>query len=322
MAFLSLNYFSTNPFNWKKFDISKFVSAYVDDEFTDDANVSPIITDRFISVELPNRTATYNREGDFLEDILEVSFNDGGSSGLGRFGGTALSFDGSGNPTGGKIVSIADTFIEYFMTDFELNAADVLSVANTPGTSDDKQLLKQIFSGNDGIKGTASDDVLNGFRGNDIIKGSDGDDKIIGGPGKDKIDGERNDDTIKSGKGNDFLFGSNGNDKLIGGKGRDYLSGGENNDTLKGGGGADTFEFLEFASKLEGNDVILGFQDDKDTIRLDKGLYDGDKTVKQVYDDHATDTGKHILLNFDLRGTILVKNVDDVSDLYNDTVLV
>ncbi|WP_423212466.1 M10 family metallopeptidase [Paracoccus yeei] len=84
-------------------------------------------------------------------------------------------------------------------------------------------------------------------------------------------------DTLRGGNGADRLSGEQGADHLFGGAGNDILSGGSGADLLSGGAGADTFFFDH------GADVILDFQDNVDTIRVDDALWGGAaRSVAQV----------------------------------------
>lgn len=84
-------------------------------------------------------------------------------------------------------------------------------------------------------------------------------------------------DTLRGGNGADRLAGEQGADHLFGGAGNDILSGGLGADLLSGGAGADTFFFDH------GADVILDFQDNLDTIRVDDALWGGAaRSVAQV----------------------------------------
>ena len=84
-------------------------------------------------------------------------------------------------------------------------------------------------------------------------------------------------DTLRGGNGADRLSGEQGADHLFGGAGNDILSGGSGADLLSGGAGADTFFFGH------GADVILDFQDNVDTIRVDDALWGGAaRSVAQV----------------------------------------
>ena len=84
-------------------------------------------------------------------------------------------------------------------------------------------------------------------------------------------------DTLRGGNSADRLAGEQGADHLFGGAGNDILSGGLGADLLSGGAGADTFFFNH------GADVILDFQDNLDTIRVDDALWGGAaRSVAQV----------------------------------------
>lgn len=84
-------------------------------------------------------------------------------------------------------------------------------------------------------------------------------------------------DTLRGGNGADRLAGEQGADHLFGGAGNDILSGGLGSDLLSGGAEADNFIFNH------GADVILDFQDNLDTIRVDDALWGGaPRSVAQV----------------------------------------
>lgn len=134
-------------------------------------------------------------------------------------------------------------------------------------------------AGNDNMKGTNADDVINGMEGHDQIKGGNGDDTLYGAAGNDKLYGSNGDDLLDGGDGNDHLEGGNGNDSLLGGgdkdslygangddsidggSGNDLLVGGNGNDTLMGGDGHDVLEGDKGNDEIDGgagNDIILG----------------------------------------------------------------
>lgn len=116
-------------------------------------------------------------------------------------------------------------------------------------------------AGNDVIRGTSGDDIIDGGGGGDIICGLAGNDVLIGGAGYDKIFAGAGNDIIRGGRGNDRLVGgpghdtisgSSGNDRLIGGPGHDHLSGEGDDDRVSGGGGNDQL----FGG--DGNDQLFG----------------------------------------------------------------
>lgn len=99
------------------------------------------------------------------------------------------------------------------------------------------------------IKGTTSDDRLEGthigeeilgLAGNDRIFGRQGNDILSGGEGRDNLYGGQGDDVLKGGAGNDYLSGGRGNNKLFGGEGDDTLASRLGSDFLDGGKGNDT----------------------------------------------------------------------------------
>ena len=115
------------------------------------------------------------------------------------------------------------------------------------------------LAGNDRVYGNGGDDTIDGGEGNDIIYGGNDDDLLNGGLGHDRLYGDN---------GNDQLLGQDGNDILYGGAGDDILNGGPGNDRYNGGAGTDT---LIIAPGM-GLDMIQGFEDGTDTIKLEGGI--------------------------------------------------
>lgn len=126
-------------------------------------------------------------------------------------------------------------------------------------------LNKLLWSGQDVIRGGASDDFVNGFAGSDKLYGNAGADTLVGDAGKDYLFGGTGNDILLGGLGYDSLSGEDGTDKLLGGAGNDVLNGGKGRDDLYGGAGADTFlwrstsEFTRSGSNLYSRDVIYDF---------------------------------------------------------------
>ncbi|MCB1498301.1 MAG: hypothetical protein KDK07_00685 [Bauldia sp.] len=96
----------------------------------------------------------------------------------------------------------------------------------------------KLFKGSDTIKGSTSGDMLYGFDGGDAIKGRGGNDSIYGG------------------KGSDAIYGGNGIN------------------TLNGGGGKDAFVF-DSALMPGNNSHVADFKSSKDTMQLDRTVFDG-----------------------------------------------
>ena len=115
------------------------------------------------------------------------------------------------------------------------------------------------LAGSDRVYGNGGDDTIDGGEGNDIIYGGKDDDLLNGGLGGDRLYGD---------DGNDQLLGQDGNDILYGGAGDDILNGGPGNDRYNGGAGTDT---LIIAPGM-GLDMIQGFEDGTDTIKLEGGI--------------------------------------------------
>ena len=136
-----------------------------------------------------------------------------------------------------------------------------------------------VYGGNDNdlLNGGNGRDRLYGDAGNDILNGDVGNDILNGGAGSDRLYGDAGNDILNGGAGSDRLYGNAGNDKLLGGDGNDILYGGAGNDILNGGAGSDQlygnagFDNFVLAPGM-GQDLINGFQDGIDKIKLDGGL--------------------------------------------------
>jgi Ca2+-binding RTX toxin-like protein len=174
-------------------------------------------------------------------------------------------------------------------------------------------------SGNDALFGLAGNDTLNGQDGNDTLLGGAGADAVIGGAGFDyasyggsaagliaRLDvpdantGEAAGDAYNAIEGligsgfNDVLVGNVSANILHGGAGNDTIYGVAGNDTLVGGVGQDNFVY----GKAYATDVISGFENNIDTIRLDDSLWGGGLTVAQVLATYATQGANFVDLNF------------------------
>lgn len=170
--------------------------------------------------------------------------------------------------------------------------------------------------------GGQGDDRLSGNAADNRLTGRGGDDRMLGRDGQDALSGGRGDDRLSGGAGRDVLSGGGGADVLRGGGGADSLAGGGGNDLLIGGGGADVFVFVAG----DGMDRIRGFQAGRDTLRLDRDLWQADATVDlsvaQVLDSFARQAGNRVVLEFDGGEMLILSGVADPSDLAQDVVLV
>lgn len=213
------------------------------------------------------------------------------------------------------------------------------------------------LDGHDTLEGGAGNDTLFGGAGNDWLIGGAGTDRLFGGAGNDRYVIDAGDyisdaggvDTVQVGfnyalgsnmenlvltgsadlrgsgnalantlygnTGNNNLIGGSGNDTLFGGSGNDWLSGGKGNDVLSGGVGADTFVYNA------GNDVIMGFQDNVDTIRFSADAFGGrHMTVAQVLDMASVVAGA-VVFNIGAGQTLRLSGFSNISALQDDLIL-
>lgn len=155
------------------------------------------------------------------------------------------------------------------------------------------------------LSGTATFDTLTGNRGGNVLSGEGGNDRLFGEGGNDRLNGE---------DGTDWLFGQAGNDTLAGGAGDDYLNGGKGADVLTGGAGADVFVFTS------GSDRVTDFEDNVDTIWLDRDMVDGGR-IADILDRGAIVNGNAVI-DFGDGDILTVNNVTDLSILANDIAFV
>lgn len=149
--------------------------------------------------------------------------------------------------------------------------------------SSDSFFLLRGYDDNDKLYGsTHSSTLYGGADSFDTLYGGAGNDSCIGGDNADLIIGGTGDDTIDGFAGNDSLYGGNGNDMLTGQQGADLLSGGADSDILIGGAGADTIygghgdDYFLFSGNSELDAHIMDFQEDNDTIIVDRSILDWD----------------------------------------------
>jgi Ca2+-binding RTX toxin-like protein len=181
-------------------------------------------------------------------------------------------------------------------------------------------------------------DTLYGLAGNDTLIGQDGNDTLIGGAGADVLSGGNSfdyasyagatagltarldapglntgdaaGDTYFSIEGligssfNDVLVGNGAANTLQGGNGNDTLYGLAGNDSLIGGAGLDRFAYGDGYAA----DLVSGFDDNLDTIRLDDNLWGGGKTVAQVLAEFASQTNANTV-EFDFGGGDILRVV-------------
>ncbi|SUS03664.1 Hemolysin expression modulating protein (modular protein) [uncultured Defluviicoccus sp.] len=164
-------------------------------------------------------------------------------------------------------------------------------------------------SGADRLVAGDGDDALSGGAGDDVLHGNAGDDMLEGGSGDDVLSAGSGDDELLGGAGSDKLFGEAGDDMLTGGAGDDVLSGGAGDDILRGGSGEDLFIF----NGGGGNDIILDFHADDDTLRIAKNINGLDVSSAADVAALATEEGDSTVLTFGQDTVTLVGvSVDDL----------
>ncbi len=184
-------------------------------------------------------------------------------------------------------------------------------------------------SGKDRIIGNGAGNVLQGGGGRDSLIGKGGADRLLGGAGRDKENGGGGNDhllgggghdRLNGGAGQDTLIGGRGNDRLHGGNGADVLKGGAGNDVMQGGRGADVFVF----APGDGNDRIVDFADNTDTVQLDARLWGGGLTAQQVLNTYAhTTLAGDVVLDFGGgTDTLTFTGLGSTNLLLNDMVIV
>jgi VCBS repeat-containing protein len=111
---------------------------------------------------------------------------------------------------------------------------------------------------------------------------------ISSGNGIDSVTGGSGTDTFLGGPSNDILIGGNGNDVLFGDGGDDSITGNGGNDTIDVTSGND---IVLYTSKLDGNDVLVGFDatagGGQDVINLD-ALFDTYGALSGTRADHVS----------------------------------
>lgn len=154
--------------------------------------------------------------------------------------------------------------------------------------------------------GWKTDDKIAGGKKADVLKGRAGDDMLNGNGGNDRIDGNSGRDLLLGGGGRDKLNGSSGSDKLLGEKGNDRLDGGQGRDLIKGGSGQDKVIYRKGYDK----DLIVGFQDNVDTLVLNDNLWGGkSKSVKKVLSQFGQMDKGDAILDFGGGDQIRIKNM-------------
>lgn len=180
--------------------------------------------------------------------------------------------------------AISDGFIPYAANDRDLNTMD-------DALGGGKATRKA-----DVLVGSNTDNRINAKGGADLVEGLGGNDILIGGSGADRLLGGAGRDILKGGVGGDVLYGGAGSDRLLGLRG---------NDILTGGAGADSFTFRA----TDGADRITDFQDETDSLRLDTGLWHGDKTVSDILSEFGSRSKGAYVMDFGNGDVLTLKGV-------------
>lgn len=139
-----------------------------------------------------------------------------------------------------------------------------------------------------------------------------------GDAGYDTLRGDDGDDTLRAGEGNDQAWAGDGNDEIYGEYANDSIGGGTGNDTLGGGTGADRIVFADGW----GQDRVVGFADNVDTLALNDNLWTGTLTVGQVISTFATAASGNTVFDFGGGDTLTVVGIGNPWDLWDDIDIV
>jgi serralysin len=205
------------------------------------------------------------------------------------FIGTGFTYNNLGNPVGGTVTQLTDTFQGqpvYNVTGFSIPATQFLTWAVTGDTAAAKQA---VFGGPDTIVGSAGGDVLRSLSGNDSVSGGDGNDILDGGSGNDTVMAGTGNDQIVDASGQNYLRGDDGNDNISGGSDFDDINGNMGNDTAHGNAGDDWVVGGKDQDMLfgdAGSDQVLG---NLGNDTLDGG--DGDDVVRGGQGDDVINGG-------------------------------
>lgn len=141
------------------------------------------------------------------------------------------------------------------LENFDLKQLNGTSFANgwNPSGSNEGQIIRGSLS-DDNLEGKDLNDTIYGDAGADNIRGGNGSDQLFGDAGEDTLYGESGDDSIVGGAGNDRLDGGDNNDVLDGGDGNDTLMDSTGKNILRGGAGKDTLYSNGAGSIADGGD--------------------------------------------------------------------
>jgi serralysin len=207
-------------------------------------------------------------------------------------------------PTDGKDTYGADVNVaRNAMTIYDKNGIDTLDV--------DHDNHSQVI---DLTPGTFSN--LGGQVGNLGICDGTTIENVNTGAGDDRVTGNKAGNTMNLGRGDDTALGKDGNDRLNGQEGSDSLQGNGGNDQLTGGVGADSFIFAE------GADTVLDFENNRDTLVLDRDLWGGAALSAQQVLGYAHVEGGDVVFDFGGGDTLRIKGFTDIGALADDLAFI
>ena len=246
-------------------------------------------------------------KGGALNDVIQggddddILIGNGGNDNLDGGAGSDLLYVVSDND-----MTLSDTFVTGDSTDNFVNIEEARLYSRDLGNLIDASNATNIKAvirgngGNDTLKGSALNDVIQGGDDDDILIGNGGNDNLDGGAGSDRFyvasEGDITlSDTLVIGDGTDTinnieqanLYGretdnaidarnaTNIQAVIRGNGGNDTLQGGALNDTLQGGDGDDLF-ILQSSS---GTDTISDFEDGQDLFGLTSSLGFSDLSI-------------------------------------------
>lgn len=179
-------------------------------------------------------------------------------------------------------------------------------------------------AGNNWLTGGGGRDTMIGNRGNDIYV-TDGDDVIIevAGGGVDTVRSSGTfslpgfvENLVLTGAGNINGVGNALNNYITGNAGANRLNGLGGNDTLVGGAGRDHFVFDA------GQTTIVDFQNNIDTIHLNRNLWGGQNlTPQQVLSRFGEVENGHVELEFSNGRELVIRGVNNLNALLDDLVI-
>lgn len=192
---------------------------------------------------------------------------------------------------------------------YYVDALDVVAEAAGAGVDTVRSYVSRRLGANEEHLDLIGAGVLNGT-GNALAN------HMIGNAQTNDINGLGGNDLLRGMGGNDRLFGALGHDRLIGAAGNDLLIGAMGNDSMHGGAGADHFAFHG------GRDIVLDFQDNIDTLRIDDALWGGGARSAGQALSYARIVDGDAVFDFGNGHVLTVNGVTALAALQDDLIIV